>query len=74
MLRVEDTGAGMDENRLTNVVKSMHQESGYQNISFGVRNVYTRMMIYYKGQATLDIKSKQGVGTKVTICIPISQM
>lgn len=74
MLRVEDTGAGMNENRLTNVVKSMHQESGYQDISFGVRNVYTRMMIYYKGQATMDIKSKQGVGTKVTICIPISQM
>lgn len=74
MLCVEDTGAGMDEKRLTNVVKSMHQESGYQGISFGVRNVYTRMMIYYKGQATMDIKSKQGVGTKVTICIPISQM
>lgn len=72
VFEVRDTGAGIDRERLNQVQKSMEQEEGYRQVSFGLRNVYSRLKLHYKGNAGLEIESEQGRGTVVRVHIPIT--
>lgn len=72
VFEVRDTGAGMSRGRLEQVRKSMEQREGYQEVSFGLRNVYSRLKLYYKGQAGLEIDSELGKGTMVRVYLPVN--
>lgn len=72
LFEVRDTGAGMASERLEQVRKSMNQEEGYSQVSFGLRNVYSRLMLYYDGEARLEIESVQGRGTVIKVYIPVT--
>lgn len=72
LFEVRDTGAGMASERLEQVRKSMNQEEGYSQVSFGLRNVYSRLMLYYDGEAGLEIESVQGRGTVIRVYIPVT--
>ncbi|MCC2816470.1 sensor histidine kinase [Lachnoclostridium pacaense] len=72
LFEVRDTGAGMASERLEQVRKSMNQEEGYSQVSFGLRNVYSRLMLYYDGEAGLEIESVQGRGTVIKVYIPVT--
>ena len=72
LFEVRDTGAGMSRERLEQVQKSMNQEEGYSQISFGLRNVYSRLMLYYNGEAGLEIESGPGQGTVIRVYIPVT--
>lgn len=72
LFEVRDTGAGMARERLEQVRKSMNQEEGYSQVSFGLRNVYSRLMLYYDGEAGLEIESLQGRGTVIKVYIPVT--
>lgn len=72
LFEVRDTGAGMARERLEQVRKSMNQEEGYSQVSFGLRNVYSRLMLYYDGEAGLEIESVQGRGTVIKVYIPVT--
>ncbi|RJW37626.1 sensor histidine kinase [Clostridiales bacterium TF09-2AC] len=72
LFEVRDTGAGMARERLEQVLKSMNQEEGYSQVSFGLRNVYSRLMLYYDGEAGLEIESVQGRGTVIKVYIPVT--
>lgn len=72
LFEVRDTGAGMARERLEQVKKSMNQEEGYSQVSFGLRNVYSRLMLYYDGEAGLEIESVQGRGTVIKVYIPVT--
>ena len=72
LFEVRDTGAGMARERLEQVKKSMNQEEGYSQVSFGLRNVYSRLMLYYDGEAGLEIENVQGRGTVIKVYIPVT--
>ena len=72
LFEVRDTGAGMSRERLEQVQKSMNQEEGYSQISFGLRNVYSRLMLYYNGEAGLEIESGPEQGTVIRVYIPVT--
>lgn len=64
ILQVSDNGIGIDEETCNELLT--RNTSGY-----GVKNVYDRIRLLYGEQASLDIKSTLGLGTIVTIKIPI---
>lgn len=70
VLSVEDTGIGMTEERYEEVIKCLQGKPGYENISFGIKNVYSRLGLFYKDQATMQISSQLNKGTKIMIMIP----
>lgn len=70
---VRDTGAGMAPQRLEQVRKSMEQQEEYKQVSFGLRNVYSRLKLYYKGEAGLEIRSEPGQGTTVSVDLPMEE-
>lgn len=60
---VADNGVGMDEETLRNLTRT--EAKGY-----GVKNVNDRLALLYGEDYALDIKSRRGEGTIVTVKIP----
>ncbi|UKS28413.1 sensor histidine kinase [Paenibacillus sp. HWE-109] len=79
-IEVEDTGMGMPEallaqikrelSTLTSQLYRIPQESPSSQF-FGLKNVKSRMKLYYGEEADVWIESEEGAGTKVTLLIPV---
>lgn len=79
-IEVEDTGMGMPDTLLkqiqlelsilTSKLYRVPQESPSSQF-FGMKNVKSRMKLYYGEEADVRIESEEGLGTKVTLIIPI---
>lgn len=61
---IEDDGDGMDEEQLTRFFENSSE-------SIGIKNVYNRLRLIYKGKSIFQMESRLGVGTKTTINIPV---
>jgi two-component system, LytTR family, sensor kinase len=68
MVEVEDDGVGMapDRNGVSPVSGLVRPGTG-----IGVRNVRERMQVLYGDLATVEINSRPGRGTKVTLLMPV---
>jgi two-component system, sensor histidine kinase YesM len=78
VIMIEDNGQGMDDASLEHLKRKLVQSIGTEKIrnatnkgfsSLGLSNVYERMFITFGGSFRMDIKSLQGVGTKVILTI-----
>jgi two-component system, sensor histidine kinase YesM len=75
-LVVEDTGIGMDEQQLEQLKESLNEEvessqiDGYSRRSIGIKNVNSRIKLYFGEKYGITVDSKLKVGTKVTVTIP----
>ncbi|WP_223589193.1 sensor histidine kinase [Neobacillus bataviensis] len=70
--KVIDNGSGMDEQTLSTLQKRLLEEEhtiGGKNI--GIKNVHDRIRLHFGEEYGLQIESKLGEGTAVTICMPI---
>ncbi len=75
---VEDTGKGMTREELRRVLAAMRSEAPAmaagiapaEGSSFGLRNVDTRIRLFYHQEKGLEIESGQG-GTKVSFRVPL---
>ncbi|MBX4259358.1 sensor histidine kinase [Clostridium estertheticum] len=65
-LIVGDDGVGISEDKL-NSIRKLNTEG------IGLRGTMERLNIFYNGKSKLEVESKLGFGTKVTIRIPIKQ-
>lgn len=65
---VEDNGVGMSEETLQRLRSKQTFEKKFR--SFGIRNVDSRIRLYYGGQYGVSIDSTPGRGTRVTIELP----
>ncbi|MFD0961042.1 sensor histidine kinase [Paenibacillus chungangensis] len=85
VLSVYDNGAGLDQARLKHIrqelskveLDKLNMPDGNEvyNDLFGLRNVKSRLLLYYGQEAELHIDSGQKVnGTLVTVTIPIRQL
>jgi two-component system LytT family sensor kinase len=79
LIEVEDDGIGMDTDP-ANDLASLGTESkraglGYRPVNgaggIGMRNVRERMEVLYGNQAEVDVVSRPGRGTKVTLVMPV---
>ncbi|WP_044748459.1 sensor histidine kinase [Bacillus alveayuensis] len=74
-ISVSDNGIGIAENHLKEIYEyfqagSIRRDGEQTNI--GLKNVYTRLKLYYGESARLQLENKQEGGLLVTIILPIS--
>ena len=70
-LSVSDDGYGMREAKRQELLSNMKSSKTYKGV--GLKNVYSRLRIYYGEQADISIDSQEDVGTTVVISIPIEK-
>ena len=70
-LSVSDDGYGMREAKRRELLSNMKSSKTYKGV--GLKNVYSRLRIYYGEQADISIDSQEDVGTTVVISIPIEK-
>jgi two-component system sensor histidine kinase YesM len=84
VIEVVDNGTGMPEPRLRYIQEELDRlkrrynrlfpyEEKSANDLFGLRNVMTRIRIYYGPEADLTIDSIEGEETRVTVTLPLEQ-
>ncbi len=69
--RVIDNGIGMEEEELMELRRAVEMPGSEQSTGFGLANVNKRIKLNYGNQYGLDIQSKKGEGTVITIKIPV---
>lgn len=70
-LSVSDDGYGMREAKRRELLSNMKSSKTYKGV--GLKNVYSRLRIYYGEQADISIDSQEDAGTTVVISIPIEK-
>ncbi|MNI07727.1 putative sensor-like histidine kinase [compost metagenome] len=79
-VEVEDNGVGISEKRLSEIKREMDKitSKSYMNspdkpanLYYGLKNVKSRIMLYYGSDADLILESKEGETTKVTLRLPL---
>jgi two-component system LytT family sensor kinase len=75
MLEIEDDGIGVDAesvgHRTTSGFDNGASIAGAQSGGIGMRNVRERMEVLYGSQAEVEMVSRPGRGTKVTLIMPV---
>ena len=70
VLSVRDNGAGMSAQRLAEVRAGLAAERG-ESAGYGLFNVNKRIQLYYNQAQGVEIESAEGVGTLVSLCVPV---
>ena len=73
VVEVMDNGIGISKEKLEFINKKLGQTSGNGKKSIGMTNVDERIKIFYGNDYGINILSELGVGTKVTILLPVFQ-
>jgi len=84
VISVQDNGPGINEERLRYIQQELEmlssrsvlassQDEQHVKDLFGLRNVLSRMKLYYSKEADLTVHSVSGEGTTVTIFIPLDR-
>lgn len=70
-IQIADNGLGISDEQRLELLTDFSSESISAGNGLGIRNVIERIQSYYGGKGKLNIQSKLGVGTQVTIILPI---
>lgn len=73
MLQVEDNGAGIPQEKLAGLLQGMGcdaADSSGEMKKIGLRNVFRRVYLHFDGESRFSIESEPGLGTRITIFIP----
>lgn len=75
LIEIRDNGPGINPHKLNEIKSSLNFKpfehySGLGKKNIGIRNVNSRIKLYYGEKYGLKINSEKGKGTKVTIIIP----
>ncbi len=72
--RIRDNGVGMSEEKLQKLRESLENKTAdtehRREGGIGLRNVYRRIALYYKGQGALVVYSAENKGTEVIVRLP----
>ena len=77
LIDVCDNGKGMDPDTLQSIRKSLHEEPSFTELghrnkqSIGLKNIHSRIELYYGRGFGLTIQSAPGEGTTVSIRLPL---
>ncbi len=70
IVHVEDDGVGIGKNTLENILEGKMKEKDSKSTGIGIRNTNRRLEHLFGSEFKLNIKSSQGVGTRVSIKLP----
>ena len=70
-VRITDNGLGMDEQKLAEVLETMHS-AGYVDKHISLNNVYRRITLLY-GPDCMRILTRSGCYTQIAVRIPVEQ-
>ena len=70
-LYIEDNGHGMSEEELTEVTRYLNDFDNLDRSHIGICNVNQRIKLKFGDEYGVDFKSKEHVGTKVQITMPL---
>ena len=77
LIDVKDNGQGMDEETLDRLQKSLNEEASFTELghrnkqSIGLKNIHSRIELYYGRGYGLTVTSCPGEGTNVRIRLPL---
>lgn len=71
LIRVQDDGDGMTEEKLEELRALMKEENRTGKAHFGLYNIDRRIKLMYGGEFGLDIDSRPGSGTSVSMRLPV---
>lgn len=66
-----DDGIGMNKEQLEKIKKEFYEDNLQKNNSIGLANIDKRIKINFGEQYGLNIQSEYGIGTTITICMPV---
>jgi two-component system sensor histidine kinase YesM len=69
IITVEDNGIGIEADKLEEIRKGLKGKGSIDSV--GLINVNERIKMHFGDKYGLDINSNPGIGTKVTVCVPI---
>lgn len=70
-IEIEDNGLGINEDTLRKLNDMLENREDYKTKqSIGLRNVHDRIRLFFGDPYGLQIESKEGSGTLITICMP----
>ena len=71
LIEVEDDGIGMEAETTAGVLSEATWTGSASGNGIGMRNVRERMAVLYGNQAEVEIVSRPGRGTKITLIMPV---
>lgn len=71
LIRVQDDGDGMSREKLEELRNLMKEENRTGKAHFGLYNINRRIKLMYGAQYGVDIDSRQGQGTSVSMRLPV---
>ena len=71
LIDVEDNGLGMDEATLTALKRKLAMPGMHYTSSIGLYNIAQRIRLFYGEKYSMQVESKEGVGTKVSLILPL---
>jgi two-component system sensor histidine kinase YesM len=69
---ISDNGVGMDQEKIKELQSYFHEDAAMGD-SIGMKNVITRLKIYYGQSFNFTIASDQGKGSRITLRLPLEQ-
>ncbi|QYR22757.1 histidine kinase [Paenibacillus sp. sptzw28] len=79
LIEISDNGIGMDKNAVMHVNEEIQRSledqmngSGKNQGGIGLSNVYHRLQLFYKGQASMKVYSSPMKGTTVSVSFPLA--
>jgi two-component system, sensor histidine kinase YesM len=70
-LKVKDNGNGIDPTRLEEIRMAMQMPEEENGQRIGLQNVNQRIKLYYGKEYGCEISGTSGMGTEVTVLLPI---
>jgi two-component system sensor histidine kinase YesM len=67
---VSDNGIGMTQEKLNSLLDSIKEQDNQED-NIAIKNIYRRLSLYYGDSFELSIESKEGIGTLITLIIPM---
>lgn len=73
VIEICDNGCGIDEDVLVKIKEYINDDSLFNGDNIGFSNVVNRIRLYYSGEADIEIDSKKGSGTRVSLKLPYKE-
>lgn len=70
-ISVKDNGAGVTDEQLTLIRHELYSDAEKSSASIGLKNIYDRLVIYYRNQADFSIYKNGEEGFVVSMSIPV---
>ncbi|SMF88259.1 two-component system, sensor histidine kinase YesM [Paenibacillus uliginis N3/975] len=72
-IEIRDNGKGITADKLDSILKRLQLAEASGEESFGLRSVNERLKLTYGNKFGMDIQSKPGIGTTVSIDFPVTE-